>query len=235
MSRRLELLQEIANKAEFTAAQLKRSLDYDAAADIRGLSKCQQELSKLVAPEIGIEVESHSNKVLDMKGEVLSTTTNFTFKKVGRDNMPKPDDTGACLLNSRQILKEYENITDQVKKAGVDLGESMLSDSKYLAIKVHYYVWWQFLGSLLKATKNRQDLKDWSPDLFEYDETCADCKGEGRFPYTPGTPEYDKAFEEWKFDGDEYGMPMALGCKPCQGLGFVYKRPDWYKKETEGA
>lgn len=143
----------------------------------------------------------------------------------------RPDATGIALLQARHMFNEMEDVTDEVVKLGMDGGVSHVQNHKYRFLKVHYYSFGLFWMTLFRTLKNRQDLKKWSPELFALDEKCLDCDGLGKLPIKPGTPEYDKSFEDFKEPLYEFDEPMKYGaeisnvCSPCQGIGLIYKRP----------
>lgn len=176
-----------------------------------------------------IEIKTHKNEVIDMKGNVLQSNTRIEFNRPRQGQ--RPDDTGSALLQARHLYNNLEDVTDELIAKGMDGGVSYIQDSKYRFLKVHYYAYGLFWSCLLRALKNRTDLKEWSPDMFQFDETCVKCAGLGKIPYVPGTPVYEEAFKDSvehaaRF-GDEpmkYGQEIAAFCSPCQGVGFTFNR-----------
>ena len=181
-----------------------------------------------------IEVKTHSNEVLDMKGNVIEKTASISFSRPRKGE--RPDEVGSALIQARHLYNSLEDVTDQVIASGVDGGVSYIQDSKYRFLKVHYYAYGLFWSCLLKAFKNRDDLKEWSPELFQFDETCTKCQGLGKIVLPVGSPEYDAAYEQWKepFGDDEkpleYGKELAQFCSPCQGVGFHFNREAYQKQ-----
>lgn len=174
-----------------------------------------------------MEIKTRNNKVLDMKGKTISTNASIEIQKPRDPDSKKPDAVGIALLQARSLFNSLDDITDEVHKLGVDTGDSALQDHKYRVLKAHYYSFGLFWVTLLKALKNRDDLKAWSPELFEHDVECPNCEGEGKIPYKVGSPEYDEAFNAITDFGDshEYGSPIFKHCSPCQGVGYVYLNP----------
>ena len=118
----------------------------------------------------------------------------------------RPDITGVALLQGLVVLRDAEQKQIQALERDRDL------DSP-----VHPYAWGLFKTTLLKATKDRQDLKDWSPELFKDHITCPKCNGEGRTECSKTDPNYLEQVADGDIkDGDE----LFYFCSPCQGSGI---------------
>lgn len=136
--------------------------------------------------------------------------------------MNKPDRTGQAILSARHFYNDAK-----VMKIIDGGGFTMGSDT--LVIEVNRLAWGYFEQAILRVMKERQDLRDWSPELVIEDKECAECKGVGKFPLLG--EEYDKALLEWNEgktpDDDFYckpGSELAKFCSPCQGTGITLKK-----------
>lgn len=185
-----------------------------------------------------VEIKTHSNQVIDMKGQVLQSSSSLRITKPRTGE--RPDETGSALLQARHLYNHLEDVTAEVTKLGMDGGVSYLQDTKYRFLKVHYYAWGLFWSSLLKAMKNRDDLKTWSPSMFAHDVECAKCKGLGKIPYVVGSPVYEEAYKDSKEHAERFGDPVltygteiAAFCSPCQGVGFIFDRENYQKEHGE--
>lgn len=137
--------------------------------------------------------------------------------------MNKPDKVGSALLQARHLYNDAQ-IEKVIDGGGFTIGKDTL------VIRVNRLAWGYFEQAILNAMKERQDLRDWSPELFSEDKQCVECKGAGKFPYTPHTPQYDQAYDDFfKFDGKleedapAYGVEISKFCSPCQGTGITLK------------
>lgn len=164
-------------------------------------------------------IEGKSNKVIDLKSkEVISSTAEIKVN-MNREGT-KPDDTGAALLQAKHLLNEAQNITKEAIEHGYAPGISHLVGNKYLLIKIHYYAWGLFKNSILKATKDREDLKAWSPRTFAHDQVCEACSGKGKLEYPIDGPEYKEVFED--FGDITWGTPIWKVCQTCNGVGILH-------------
>jgi hypothetical protein len=151
-------------------------------------------------------------------------TTTLTHSTVPESKEPKrPDKVGICLLQTKHMYDESK-IVKVIYGGGFTVGKDTL------VIEVNRMAWGMFEQQLLKVLKNRQDLRDWAPKWFGDEKPCEKCKGVGGFPYTPGTEEYDEAYDDfYKFNGKleenapAYGVGISRFCSPCQGTGLVLK------------
>lgn len=186
-----------------------------------------------------IEIESHKNEVINMKGEVQSTSVHLSIRK--ERSGKRPNSCDSALLQARHVFNEFEDITDEVKELGYDTGDSYLVNDKHRLIKIHYYAWGLFCQTIQTSLKDRTDLKDWSPDLFAYDIPCEECNATGKLPYKVGSEEYNEAFEGFESFNKQcrssmseeelkttkpfqYGDFIGTSCKKCSGIGFVFDR-----------
>lgn len=133
----------------------------------------------------------------------------------------RPDKTGVALLQALHVLNEWED--QQIRK--MEYGQEKDQPP------VHPYAWGLFKTTLLKAVKNREDLKKWSADTFEGQEKCPHCNGEGKTVIPQDSQRYrDMVADELEWskepdykpffvDGDE----LFSHCTPCQGSGILTK------------
>lgn len=136
--------------------------------------------------------------------------------------MGKPNKEGLALLQAKHFYDEIE-ISDVEDGGGFTVGKDTIT------IKVNRLAWGYFEQTLLKALKDREDLREWSPNLFNMKKHEA-CNGLGKFPYATGTKEYDDIYYEHaemdKEFGDPvppYGVEIAKFCSECQGTGYELK------------
>lgn len=131
--------------------------------------------------------------------------------------MQKPDKVGIALLQALHMYNDME-ITKVEHGGGFTIGKDTLT------IRVNRMAFGLFEQSLLNIVKNREDLKEWSPELFGH-RRCQECEGRGRFPLKPNTPEYDDAFADFNDAGDlQYGVDISVMHRECQGTGIVLKK-----------
>lgn len=135
--------------------------------------------------------------------------------------MSKLNKTDSAILQARHFYNDAK-ITKVINGGGFTVG------SDTLIIEVNRMAWGLFEATILKAMKERQDLRERNPDLVEDDVECPECKGVGKFPYVG--EEYDKALADWnegKEPTDQFyckpGSEIAKFCSPCQGSGIVLK------------
>lgn len=136
----------------------------------------------------------------------------------------RPNKDEAALLQARHLYNDAK-IEKVIDGGGFTIGKDDV------VIKVNRMAWGLFEATILKAFKQNEYLRQWSPDLVSEDKPCEKCNGVGGFPLTPGTKEYDDAYNDfYMFDGKlEEGAPPKEGwecsifCSPCQGTGFVLK------------
>lgn len=132
----------------------------------------------------------------------------------------RPDKTGIALLQALHILREIEN--HQVLAIG-----GGASNQEALNMNPHHpYAWGLFKKTLLEATKDRKDLKKWSPELFRGDMECPHCKGEGKNEIPHDHPTYKEHLLDTLADPEWYGTfndgdPLWWHCTPCQGSGIL--------------
>lgn len=142
----------------------------------------------------------------------------------------RPDATGIALLQALHVLHEMENYEIR----------ALENDMEWRNINpVEGYPWGLFKTTLLKATKNRQDLKDWSPHQFADHKECHHCNGEGKNPIPTDSPRYREyladhqrteeliangTYERTSLDTPfNDGDPLWSHCSPCQGSGVLTK------------
>lgn len=145
--------------------------------------------------------------------------------------MRRPDKIGIALLQSLHILREMENKIVLAIGGGRNVQESLDMNPH------HYYAWGLFKKTLLEATKNRPDLKAWSPELFRGDIECTHCQGKGKLDIPQDSPRYREyladdqetqrriasgEIERTSLDHPFYdGDPLYSHCTPCQGSGIL--------------
>jgi len=154
----------------------------------------------------------------------------------------KPDKTGIALLQARHVLNEMENM--QIRAMEMD------KDSWKNVNPVEGYPWGLFKTTLLKAMKDREDLKEWSPHVFHGDKVCHHCEGRGMNPIPHDHPQYLERVDESAkteeaiakgeqergyFDNPfKMGDPLFWHCSPCQGSGVLTKFDQvWEDKHPE--
>lgn len=141
----------------------------------------------------------------------------------------RPDETGMALLQSRHVLNEHENSELHL----------LQWEMERKGAPVHYYAWGLFKSTLLKVMKDRQDLKDWSPEVFVGDQDCHHCNRKGKTPVPQDSPAYREhladhlrteeliasgQFERTSLDTPfNDGDPLYFHCTPCQGSGILTK------------
>lgn len=135
--------------------------------------------------------------------------------------MKKPDNTEIALLQARHLYNDTK-IIKVVRGGGFTVGKDTL------IIEVNRMAWGLFEQSVLRAMKERNDLRTWSPELVKDDQECAECKGVGKFPYSG--EEREKAVANWNNGLDpndsmyiKSDEEISKFCSPCQGTGLVLK------------
>ena len=143
----------------------------------------------------------------------------------------RPDRDGITLLQSLHVLREMEDM--EIRRLEYGYPDREVNP-------LHPMAWGLFKASLLKSTKNREDLKKWSPELFEGDKVCRHCNGEGKNDIPKDSPQYIEYVEDAVKDPDFYkdfkmGDPLWSHCSPCQGSGILTKLDQYYdeKKKNE--
>src|SRR5689334_8820638 len=91
----------------------------------------------------------------------------------------------SCLVQAKHFYNEVL-IEEIIDGGGFTIGKDTLT------LKVNRFAWGYFETTLLKALKDRPDLRKRNPDLFKDEVVCDLCEGAGGFPYIPGTPEYNE-------------------------------------------
>lgn len=150
----------------------------------------------------------------------------------------RPDQIGITLLQSLHVLNEMENIELRALEYKTDWENPL-----------HPMAWGLFKTCLLKSTKNRDDLKRWSPELFHGYQTCHHCNGQGKNDIPVGSERYLKHLQDnefWKkvraennepddpvFDSFKDGDPLWSHCSPCQGSGVLTKLDLAYEKRRD--
>ncbi len=100
----------------------------------------------------------------------------------------------------------------------------------HISTIIHPYAYGYFKNATLKLLKDRKDLHERNPDLFDNEERCVPCRGEGR-TLIPFDSERYREFvadaEEWKNEGFEDnfkdGDPVWDICGECSGVGIKIK------------
>lgn len=135
--------------------------------------------------------------------------------------MKKINRTDAAILQAKHF---YDNakITKVISGGGWTVG------SDTLVIEANRMAWGLFESTILKAMRDREDLRERNPELVINEKICAECYGQGKFPYVGEA--YDKALADWnegKDPTDQFycqpGEEIAKFCSPCQGTGLVLK------------
>lgn len=137
--------------------------------------------------------------------------------------MKRINETDIAILQAKHLYDDAK-ILAVVRGGGVTIGKDTLT------IQVNRMAWGLFEQSILRAMKDRQDLRDRNPELVINEKQCELCAGNGRFDLVPGTKEYDEAYDIfYKYDGQledgaaAYGSHLHRFCSPCQGTGLVLK------------
>jgi hypothetical protein len=99
-------------------------------------------------------------------------------------NLSKSD---SALLQARHAYNDAK-IVKVVDGGGFTVG------SDTVTIEMNRMSWGLFESTILKAFKDRQDLRDRNPELVEQDVECPKCKGAGNFPFTD-EENYDKLLD----------------------------------------
>lgn len=142
---------------------------------------------------------------------------------LGKENM-KLSESDAALLQARHAYNDAK-IIEITEPTGFTMG------SQDVIIKMNRMAFGLFEQTILKAFKERQDLRDRNPDLVEMDKECEACKGAGKFPFEG--EELKKQIADWNegMDPSDYfylqpDAQIATPCRPCQNTGIVLKEPE---------
>lgn len=151
--------------------------------------------------------------------------------------MSKLNNTDYALL---QTVGFYNHCT--VKH--VECGHGFTIGKNTITIEVNQLAWGYFEQALLKAIKERTDLKERNPELVRNMQQCPKCGGGGYFPIEVGSPEYEEWFKSEKESYDlhkengtlweheeapVYGTKVSRPCSAggCQTTGIILKpQPD---------
>lgn len=138
----------------------------------------------------------------------------------------RPDQSGIALLQARHLYNDARIVA-------VEHGGGYTIGKDTLTIKVNRLAWGYFEQSILNVLKERQDLRDWAPELVQGDQPCpSGCGGKGYREVLPGTEEHETLYKFFyqRVEGTEYeedappkDKPINLFCKNCQGTGLVLK------------
>lgn len=153
------------------------------------------------------------------------------MKVWARDKYDKPEEPRQ-LTKEEKLLLQARHLLNEITVEKVIDGGGFTTGSDDLILKVNRMAFGLFEATLLKAMKDNDFLRNRNPDLFVNEVTCPLCSGKGKFPYAPGTPEYEKVYQDFYCDLDgkqeadapDRGTPIAKFCSPCQGTGIVLKK-----------
>lgn len=129
--------------------------------------------------------------------------------------------TDKAMLQARHVYNDAK-IVKYTEPTGFTVG------SQDVTITMNAMAWGIFESTLLKAFKDREDLRTRNPELVAEEKTCAHCNGAGDFPYSQEENAKMIAENNKGLDIDDpfYCSPdgkWSKHCSPCQGTGITLK------------
>jgi hypothetical protein len=142
-----------------------------------------------------------------------------------RNNLERrPNRTDAAILQARHAYNDA-TILKVIDGGGYTVG------SDDIVIKMNRYAWGLFETTILKAMKERQDLRERNPELVSMDKPCPSCGGEGCHTHFEGSQKHEELYRLFYVTGGKVdddappkSEPILQHCTPCQGTGSVLKK-----------